>query len=353
MTTIWIIIIFVGSFVFLSLLAYSIIVWFKTLAKRNVHFTQLGNEQGKLIMKEQNIVGVISNMKKVHYDENGELQNQPNPKDYGSFFKEFGIIFFGITPIKEIYKFSISWNEFVEKETKEVKGEQPNYEVIKKNEKLDYFKRFYTHAIQILRVELNDGSKIDLVFLVAFEILNIIQVIFKIKPDGIILAQAETGFAGAVQDELREFSYEVFRNDVDKSNPDSPFVKAVLQKTNAIIESKFHLRAVLMEMKFYDLSKGEPGDEDFEKAQKAKKLAQITGDAKIVAAKKAKTARKIEGEANREYFEEIVKVVGKDNIANFANLEQVKSTQLLSYGQGSTPVTPVVNVTPNKKGEKS
>ncbi|MFA6523919.1 MAG: hypothetical protein WC264_01325 [Candidatus Paceibacterota bacterium] len=335
--------IILGSVILISLLSACIIIGMKNLAKRNTHFTRLGNEQGKLVMKEENVVEVLSNMKGLYYNNNGELVKAINPKKNGSLFKEFGIIFFGITPIKNIYQFSSEWNEYTEKKAKGVKGEQISYEIIKKNEKLDYFKRVYTHAIEILRVELNDGSKIDLVFLVTFEVLNIIQVIFKIKPDGIILAQAETGFAGAIQEQCKLLSYSDFRNTTNKSDPDSPFVKNVIEETNKIIENKFHLRADLIEMKFYDLSKGEEGDEDFQKAQMAQKIAELDGNAKILFAQKMALAKQAEGEGIKKYLEEISKIIGVENISSFANLEQVSKTHLLSYGTGASPVVPMVN----------
>ncbi len=328
--------------------SYWVIITLKNYAKKNVHFTTLGNEQGKLVMKEKNIVDVLSNMRGVYYNEKGKQIIGSNPRNYGSLFEEFGITYFGLTPIKEIYEFSVEWRELIEKEASEVKNGS-SFEIVEKKEKLDYFKRFYPHAVQLKKVELSDGSSIDIVFVLTFEVLDIVQVIFKVKPDGIILAQAENAFTGALIDQMKNFSYEEFRDDVDKSDPNSPFVKAVLGNANAIIESHFFLRASLMEMRYFDLSKGEPGDEEFEKAQKALKIANLNGDAKIAEAIKQKAARKIQGEGNREYFEEMVKVIGANNIGEFANLEQVKDTQLLSYGQGAKSVTPVVNIPAKNK----
>lgn len=321
--------------VILSLLSAGIILGMKKLAKRNIHFTQLGNEQGKLIVKGDNVVEVLSHMENFYYDNNGELQKGNNPKSLGSLFKEFGIVFFGITPIKEVYKFTSEFKEYVDKKAEEITDKQPRYEIIKKKEELDCFKRFYTHAIEILRAELKDGSKIDLVFLVTFEIKNIIQVIFKIKPDGIILAQAETAFTGALNDGLRKYDYETFRDSTDKSDPKSPFVLNIISQTNEIIEKKFHLSVDLVEMSFFDLSKGEPGDEDFEKAQKAQKIAELEGDAKIITATKNAEAKKIDGQGKKDYLKEIEEVVGKENISSFANLEQVKDTKLVSYNDDS------------------
>ena len=319
----------------------TIFVWkVKKLAKRNIHFTELGKEEGKLVKQGEDIVKVISNMKEVYYDDNGE--EQIGSKPLGSFFKELGILFFGITPIREIYEFSIKWSEYAESQVEETKGKP--YELIEKKEKVGYFKRFYTHAIEITRLEMGGGAKIDIVFLVTFEILNIIQVIFKIKPDGIILAQAETGFVGAVLDKLKGADYQNFRDKTDKSDQNSDFVKDILKKTNEIIENKLHLKAVLMEVKYYDLSKGEPGDEDLEKAQKAKTIAEINGDAEIATASKRKTAREIDAEADSNYFEKIGKVIGSRNIGEFANLEQVKKTQLRVYGKPVNNVVPIIDI---------
>jgi hypothetical protein len=333
--------------VILSLLSAGIILGMKKLAKKNVHFTQLGNEQGKLIVKGDNVVEVLSHMKNFYYDNNGELRKGNNPNGLGSLFKEFGIVFFGITPIKEVYKFTSEFKEYVDKKAEEITDKQPRYEIIKKKEELDYFKRFYTHAIEILRAELKDGSKIDLVFLVTFEIKNIIQVIFKIKPDGIILAQAETAFTGALNDGLRKYDYATFRDSTDKSDPKSAFVLNIISQTNEIIEEKFHLSVDLVEMSFFDLSKGEPGDEDFEKSQTLKKIAENEGDAKIIKAQKNAEAKKIDGEGQKAYYEEIAKVIGKKNIGSFANLEQVKDTNLVSYGSTDSKI--LLNVKPEDK----
>ena len=186
---------------------------------------------------------------------------------------------------------------------------------------------------------MTDGSKVDLVFLVTFEVLNITQVIFKIKPDGIILAQAETGFAGAVQEQIKKLSYEEFRDDTDKSDPTSPFVLEVLKITNEIIKEKFHLEAKLMEMKFYDLTIEGEGDEEFQKAQMAKRIAELDGNAKILLAKKMALAKQAEGKGLKKYLEEISTIIGVENISSFANLEQVSKTHLLSYGTRASDVT--------------
>ena len=340
------IIIIVGAFL-LSLLSYLIIMTIKEYAKKDKHFTTLGNEEGKLIAQEQNIVNVISNMQGMHYNELGELIRTTNPNKYGSLFKELGVIYFGISPIKRVYQFSLSWSEFVEREAREVRGEpQPIYEIVNKRETLTTFKRLYSHAILVPRIELKDGSKVDMVYIVTFEILNIIQVIFKVKPDGIILAQAEAAFGSALQDELRIFDYVELRDTVDKSSRTSPLVIAVIAKTNDIIEEKFHLRADLMEMKIFDLSRGEPGDEEILKATKAKEIATLQGDAKITAATKDKEAQKLRGEGEKEYFDQIALAIGAENIAQFAIMEQIKGSNLVSYGSGSTPVVPMVNVKP-------
>lgn len=348
MKTILIIIVII---ILCSLLAFLLIIWIKKLAKENTHFTTIGNEQGKLIAQEDDIVDVLSNMKGVYYDKMGELHREKNPKTYGSLFKELGTIVFGLSPIRKVYRFSLSWNEFVEREAKEVRGNKYTYEIIHKNEKIDSFRRFYSHAIPIFRIEMKDGSKVDMVFIVTFEILNIIQVIFKIKPEGIILTQAEVAFSAAIQDEMKKFDYQKFRDEVNKSDQDSDFVKEVITKTNAIIEKKFHLRADLIEMKVFDLSKGEPGDEEILKATKEETIQKLLGDAKITKALKEARARKIQGGGMKEYFEEVAKIIGKKNIAAYANLEQVKDTGLLSYGSGS--VTPIVAATITKKKEVS
>ena len=134
--------------IFLSLLAVGGFFWIKNHAKRNIHFTTLGNESGKIIMKGKNITEIITNMKDAYYDDEGELHQMSNPKKYGALFKELGIVFFGITPIKEIYELSAEWNEYVEKESWEIKSgkkeeekipDKPTYEIVKNIEKLDYY----------------------------------------------------------------------------------------------------------------------------------------------------------------------------------------------------------------------
>jgi len=343
-------IIIIGIAFLLSLLSYLILIKIKEYAKKDKHFTTLGNEEGKLIAQEERIVNVISNMQGMHYDRNGELVRSSNPNKYGSLFKDLGVIYFGISPIKRVYQFSLSWSEFVDREAREVRGEQQAlYEIVKKREVLTTFKRLYSHAIPVLRIELKDGSKVDMVYVVTFEILNIIQVIFKVKPDGIVLAQAEAAFGAAIQDELRLFDYVKLRDTVDKSSRTSTFVQAVIAKTNAIIEEKFHLRADLMEMKIFDLSLGEPGDIEMEKATKENQIQTLLGDAKITAAQKDKEARKLKGEGAKEYFDQVALAIGPENIAQFAIMEQVKETNLVSYGPGSTPVVPMVNVKTNTK----
>lgn len=336
--------IIIGIIFLLSLLSYLIIIKIKEFAKVNKHFTTLGNEEGKLIANENKIVNVISNFNGIHYNKSGELIRTPNPVKYGSLYKQLGVIYFGLSPIKRVYQFSLSWSEFVEREAREVRDGQQAFQILKKSETLTTFKRLYAHAIPVLRIELKDGSKVDMVYIVAFEILNIIQVIFKVKPDGIVLAQAEAAFGAALQDELRVFSYKELRDDVDKSSRTSTFVKAVIAKTNAIIEEKFHLRADLMEMKIFDLCLGEPGDVEMEKATKENQIQTLLGEAKITAAKMEKEAKRIKGEAIKEYFNEISGAIGSQNIAAYANLEQVKDTKLLSFGNQSTPVVPMVQV---------
>lgn len=331
--------------IILIILAWLFVKKIKSLAKRNVHFTEIGSEEGKLVKQGENIVKVMSNMKDVYYDDKGE--KQPGFRSLGSFFEELGIPFFGITPIWEIYEFSIKWTEYAESQVDETKGIKRPYELIEKKEKVNYFKRFYTHAIEIMRIEMGGGVKIDMVFLVTFEILNIIQVIFKIKPDGIILSQAEAGFVGAVLDKLKGADYQNFRDKTDKSDPNSDFVKDVLKKTNEIIETKLRLKAAIMEVKYYDQSQGEPGDEEIIKVQTAKTIAEIQGDADIMKAEKRKLARDIDADADSNYFEKIGKVIGSNkNIAEFANLEQVKETQLRVYG--NTTVTPIIDVDKEK-----
>ena len=119
-----IIVITIVVLVLLSLGIALIILKIKDLSNENTHFTTLSPEQGKLIVKEGKIVDVLSNMEGVYYDEKGEKIEKENPKKYGSLFKEFGVVFFGISPINKIYTFSVSWSEYVEKEAKKIKEER-------------------------------------------------------------------------------------------------------------------------------------------------------------------------------------------------------------------------------------
>ncbi len=304
----------------------------KKLAKKDTHLTTIMPETGKLVKLGEDIVKVLTNMRDGHYNDKGDWR--PVPKSLGHLFKELGVVFFGISPIYEIYKFDFRFSEYVEKESQEVTG--MTYKIVHRKETVDSFKRYYTHAVENKKIELNDGSKIDMVVLVTFEILNIIKVIFKIKPDGIILAQAEAGIQSAINDEMRKESYQTFRNTLDKSNPDSGFVKEVISRANNIIEREFHLRVLLIEVKYYDLSEGEPGDKEFIQAQKSVELARLTGEAKVEAAKQRLQARTIDAAADAHYFDSIKKIVGEKNIGEYANLEQVKNTKLLVYNSPET-----------------
>ncbi|MEK7588261.1 MAG: hypothetical protein AAB438_00400 [Patescibacteria group bacterium] len=319
-------------FIFAALCA-GIILGLKNLGKKNICFTTLAPEEGKLVVQEGNVVEVLSNMTDAYYDEKGELIEEENPEGLGEIFEELGVIPYGLTPIKEIYQFSVAWMEYIEKEASQVKTGEKKFILVPRVEKTTSFKRFYTTAVEVLRIELAGGVKIDMAFNLTLEVLNIIQVLFKIKPDGILLAQAEVSLQGAVQDYMKGRNYEEFRDNFDKADPESDFVTKILAATNRVIEGHFHLSAALLEVKYYDLSAGEAGDEEIIKAMKDLQLATLRGDALVEAETKAKLAMKLRGEGMADYFEAIGKSIGADNIPAFANLEQVKQSQLRVYGE--------------------
>ncbi len=342
----------VGILIIISVLAALGITKAKEMSKEDNLVTELAPETGKLVKQGENIVAVLSNFKDGHYTNDGKWELGAPPGN-GELFTELGFIYFGLTPIQEIFVFPVSWSRYIEKEAQSVQDEsesrKPKYELVEQSETVNYFKRFYTHAIEILRIEMAGGVKIDMVVTVTFELSHVIQVIYKIKPDGIILAQGETGFAAAMQDALKGKDYEEFRDKTDKSNPESEFVKDVLERTNAITDKNLYLNAVLMEVNYIDLSLGEPGDEEMEKAMKAKEIAGLTGDAKVVTAKKNKEAAIVDGEADAAYFESVKKVIGEKNIGEFANLRQAQKTELRVYNGASNTLVAVDGDTKKKE----
>jgi hypothetical protein len=327
-------------------------------AKEDINYTFLEKGEGKLIMAGENVVRILSNFSNGYFNDRGiwvDCKDHPEwMPNYGPLFKEAGIVRYGDYPVDQIYEFMEEFSEYVRGEIKEAKENSGNkkdlvqlYAMTKKQVKVNSFKRFYVNAIEIKNIEMKGETKIDMILIVTYRVINIVKALFKIKPDGIVLSQAAIATKTAVGDVMKDFeSYQYFRDQVNKADQEGLFVKDVREKSNDITEDGLGLVIDKIELAYYDLSLGEPGDEELEKSMKADVIAKNLGKA-------YKTKRTAEQEADADYAQAMVEKLGQGNAANIMALQQIKDTQLKVY---NSPVTPVVSVDDDKNksgGNKS
>ncbi len=338
----------------------------KAWAKRDWNYTQLAPETGKVVVKGENVVKILFNSEDGHYDEHGDWKPGEKQK-LGRLFNFLGITDIGLSPIFSIMHFKRSWCEFVENRTPEAKS------FIKLEEKEDCtsFSRFYAHAVEITDVEMKamkskpakktatrskkgasknvDGKdegtiKINAVLIVTFQVMNIIKVIFKVPPQGIIFTQASTAVETAFEDFANDQDWETFQN-MGKLDQNSKLATTIIEAVDAVTEKALGIKVHLVELKFYEMVKS-PANAEVEKSQVAKLIAENEGSALVKTAEKRREARLIDADADGAYFNSMGKVM-KNNpqLAEFMKLEQVKDTELLSYGGGASSDVKVMATT--------
>lgn len=336
----------------LSLLVLGIGLWSFDLAKKDVHFTELAPDTGKLIKRGEDIVDIKFNSDKEHYDDNGTLVE--GKQDLGWFFNLTGRVFFGISPIWEVFHFKTSWNEYAQGKLNEDGTRKPP-SIISRTENGTTFKKNYTHAVMVMGAEMKreggnskdttdtSTTRINAAMLLTMKITNINNAIYKVDPEGIVFAQADTAAEGAFNDHVKGCTWEEFR-DKDKTSQDGEFVQYIINRANAVLAVLgIGMEVMVVELKYYDITLG-PGSEDYEKSQLALRTADNIGNAEIALAKKRKEARKVDGEAEGEYFKAVHEIGGINDINTYAQLEQVKKTQLRVFGSEAVKKTlPIIN----------
>ncbi len=329
------------SLVALSLAVLGILLWLIKLAKKDIHLTELAPETGKMVKMGTDVVRFLFNSDSGHYEKNGDWV--AGRQNLGRLFNLTGRVFFGVSPIYEIFHFSVSWGEY---------SLVDDHPVVSKKEEKDCtkFKRFYPHAVMIKGAEMakegEEGGKdtsttrIDAVLLVTIEITNIRDAVYKMPPEGIVFSQVNTAVQGGFNDYVKGRKWEVFKTE-DKIPQNSEFVQYVIDSANPVLEALgIGMKIKVVELKYHDLTGSE---ENAELAASQTKLvvAENEGAAEVARARKHKEARKIEGEGEADYLREVAGVIGKDNIAAFANLEKVANTQLRVYGD--TKAVPMID----------
>lgn len=337
----------------------------KTRSKENINYTTLAKEEGKLVVTSENVTKILGNFKNGFFQENGDWHEYTAgevKQDLGDLFKQTGTIAYGSYPIEKIYEFTEEFTDHVKAESGEVKKttgnkEEPTVAMKVVTKKVDSFRRFYVTIIKITKIEMKDGSKIDIELIATYMVTNIIRLIFKMKPDGIILSQIETGTVGVIGDIIKSFdSYAFFRDNVNKADQEldpaipAKFIGLIRKATNDITDSGFGVILDKLEIGDYGLSKGEAGDAEFEASQKAKKIADNLGDAAKTKANADAiaytTMRDAERLADAKYAEYLTAKLGKEGAANLMAIQAAAKTKLIAY---NSPITPVVNVDDSKK----
>jgi hypothetical protein len=348
-----------------------IVLWIRSLAKRDIHFTELSPITGKLVIKGKQVVKILfdsvetlSNPLKVgHYEKDGKwVEGRQN---LGFFFRWTGRVFYGLYPIYEIMKFDVSWSEYAGGIT-EKDGKRIPPSIVPKTTHCDSFNRFYTHAVLFHGVEMaHEGDKeikgkkddtsttrIDAAMLVTLEITNIVKAIFKLEPEGIVFAQADTAIKAAFNDYARQdgMTWEKFK-DEEKGNQDSEFVEHMKAHANKVLETlDIGMKLTVVELRYHDLTPS-PGNEKLEESQTMVLVAQNEGDAAIALAERQAKAAKLRGKGTRQELEEVVKVVGKDGAVQLGSLRLIADTELRVWGT-PTPTVPVVNIGGDEEGSK-
>lgn len=343
----WIILITIAAFGYIIyiLICYVWLGIIKKRAEQNINYTFLEKGKGKLVISGENVVKVLSNFDGGYFDDKGHwvdlsIEEDKVAPDYGPLFKETGIVHYGQYPIDQIYEFMEEFSEYVKEELKETKKTSTNlesspkpYSMQGKQIPVDSFKQFYVNAIEIKNIEMKGETKVDMIFIITYKVMNIMKAIFKVKPDGIVLSQTAIATKAAIGDVMKSYeSYQYFRDEVNKADQGGDFVQQIISRSDHITARGFGLVIDKVELAQYDLSLGEPGDEELEKSMKAKVIATNLGEA-------YKTKRKAEQEADGEYAGELVRKLGQNNAANIMSLQQIKETELKVY---NSPVTPII-----------
>lgn len=341
MLTLIIIAVLVG----LSVVVLGIVLLVVNLGEKDVHITELEPLTGKIVKMGKKIVKILFNDDTSYYQKDGTLVTGAK-QNLGALFSLTGRIFYGIYPIWKIFRFDVTWGEYIEAEED---GKPPS--VVEKTERgCTKFKRFYPHAVMIHGAEMKkegpvDGkdtstTRTDAVLLVTIEITNILKAVFKIPPQGIVFEQANAGLQGAYNDYVREKTWATFRAE-NKLEQNSNFVSHMRDEVNKVLtELDIGMRITIMELKYYDLTKG-PGYEKLEESQTLLLVAENEGAANVALAEKDKQAAKLRGEGAADALKAVREVIGEGNIAAYANLQLVQNTELRVYGP--TNVVPVID----------
>lgn len=314
------ILIIIGLIIALISIAAGIILGLKRLARKNNLFTYLPKESGKIVMTGDNVVEILNNFEEGYYDSTGQW-TEGEPQNLGELFEELGLTYYGLTPIKEIYNFSVFWKAIVDKEVAQLGDHpvSPVKQIVPQKEMTDHFKRFYSHSVTIPNIEMEGEVKVDVTLTIVFKVLNIIKAIFQIDPRGIVFPQSEDAVSGALQDYLRGKNYETFRDDEDKISPNSDFIRSMSAKIDEVIKTKLFIGVHLIEFKSIELSSE---DEEMKLAIKAKKIAELKGDAFVIERNKS-----AEGEAR--YIETMKNLLNEEDFSTWLALYQSKTGLLV------------------------
>jgi hypothetical protein len=340
-----------------------IFLWISSLAKRDIHFDEIAPLTGKLVVKGKDVVKVQFNPQKTlsdptkivgHYGKDGEWVAKPG--SLGLCFDITGRAFYGLYPIYEIMKFHVSWSDYAGGEEKDGKRIPPS--IIPRTIHCDSFNRFYTHAVLFHGVEMaHEGegddtstTKIDAAILVTIEITNIINAVFKLEPEGIVFLQADTAIKAAFNDYLKGRKWNDFKNET-KGSQDSPFVKHMIDHTNAALKILgIGMKLTIVELRYHDLTPS-PGNEELERSQTQVLIEENLGDAAIARETRLARAAEIRGQGKAAELKAVVAVVDKDGAVQLESLTRIADTNLRVYGE-PTKTVPVVNVGDGEEGKK-
>jgi hypothetical protein len=377
----------IAVIVVLSLVVLGIALKIFSLAKTDTSFTQLAPMTGKMVKMGEDIVNILFNSendgpersktdKKEGYYEAKTGEWKPGKKQsLGWLFDLTGRIFFGISPIYEIFKFDVSWGELSEGELLANGKQKPPSVTLKKECGCTTFKRVYPHAVMILGAEMaQEGAagdedtattRIDAALLVGIQMNNVLNAVYKIPPQGIVFTQVNAALQGAFNDYVKGRKFGEFRAEDKLSQKPEPkkipilnekkeivgyntdltdlgFVPHMLEKANSVLkELGIGMEVVVVELKYYDLTQS-PENEALAESQTLLLIAQNKGEAEIALAEKELKALQLRGQGKASELRAIGEVIGHENLAAYANLQLVQGTELRVYGP--TNVVPVVGV---------
>ncbi len=343
----------VGVFVLgLTLTAYALAhydIIFTLVDEREIKFVTAGGDLRYILINVKN--KTIDGDRSIVDDNTSGFRKILNPWKYG-WFGIYGPFFW---PIYTIHEYKFEWAEWEKKKT-----DTGEYKIrMREPEVVDSMYHLFTYPIETKGVELLSGFTVDIVGEITFEAIDPELAVFALK--GKWFLKAVNVVNGAIDNCCKNPKipdYTSF-NSEDKQVLISEYLRRFQSVTRDPVTKEYEnvlIRVAGVRVAAYNYVSSTPAGSDAEsvKAQKAKELATLNGEALFETSKyQAKGIREVGG-AEAEVLDKQKTAVGSENMPHYlqsratAKLAEFKGQVLNIGGTGSPTIVNLPPVNPIK-----